>query len=61
MKREKSLSPPSVLKDAIKNAVEKLPYEPPAIEQEETFETLALACAKGPGVGRGCGPGHGAS
>jgi len=24
-------------------------YEPPAIEQEDTFETLALACAKAAG------------
>ncbi len=25
------------------------PYEPPAVEQDETFETLALACAKAAG------------
>jgi len=24
----------------------KLPYEPPAVVSEETFETLAIACAK---------------
>jgi hypothetical protein len=32
------------------------PYEPPAIEQDETFETLALACAKMP-LQLGCGAG----
>ena len=28
----------------------RLPYEPPAIVGEQTFETLALSCGKGPDV-----------
>ena len=31
-------------------APERLPYEPPAVVSEETFETLALGCAKTSGV-----------
>ena len=32
--------PPSDEQDA------RLPYEPPAVVSEETFETLAIACGK---------------
>jgi hypothetical protein len=32
----------------------KRPYEPPAIESEEIFETTALACGKLPGQGKMC-------
>lgn len=28
----------------------RLPYEPPAVVSEETFETLALGCAKTSGI-----------
>lgn len=32
----------------------KKPYEPPAIQTEEIFETTALACAKRPGQSAMC-------
>jgi hypothetical protein len=32
----------------------KRPYEPPAIESEEIFETTALACGKLAGQGKMC-------
>jgi hypothetical protein len=35
--------------DTKKEPSAKRAYEPPAIEQEDTFETLALACAKAAG------------
>jgi hypothetical protein len=35
-------------------APERLPYEPPAIEETSEFETLSLACAK---ARRQCFPG----
>ena len=28
----------------------KRPYEAPAVEEDETFETLALACGKASGI-----------
>lgn|GEM_PF-4831237 len=39
-------------KDQPRDASEdpRLPYEPPAIVGEQTFETLALSCGKGPDV-----------
>jgi hypothetical protein len=33
-------------KPDISDADAKLPYEPPAVVSEETFETLAMACKK---------------
>ena len=32
----------------------KRPYEPPAIESEDIFETTALACGKLAGQGKQC-------